>query len=56
MNFNVCNDLVYLAGYNCLWSNLSMIPAGVYFLKVNNGSNRAMCEICSKLTMLLALF
>ena len=56
MSFNFCNDLVYLADHSWLWSNLSMMPAGVYFLKVNNGSNRAMCEICSKLTMLMAAF
>ena len=26
------------------------IPAGIYFLKVNNRNTRTRCEICSKLT------
>ena len=26
-------------------------PAGIYLLKVNNGSTRTRCEICSKLTI-----
>ena len=29
----------------------SMIPAGIYSLKVNNRNNRTGCEICSKLTV-----
>ena len=30
---------------------LSCYPAGIYLLKVNNRNTRAMCEICSKLTI-----
>ena len=30
---------------------LLSIPAGIYLLKVNNKNIRAMCEICSKLTI-----
>ena len=26
-------------------------PAGIYLFKFNNGNTRAMCEICSKLTI-----
>ena len=29
----------------------SIVPTGIYLLKVNNGNTRTMCEICSKLTM-----
>ena len=28
-----------------------LFPAGIYLLKVNNGNTRAICEICSKLTI-----
>ena len=31
--------------------NISKKPAGIYFFKVNNGKNRKMYEICSKLTI-----
>ena len=27
------------------------IPAGIYLLKVNSINTRAMCEVCSKLTV-----
>ena len=26
-------------------------PSGIYLFKVNNGNNKEMCEICSKLTI-----
>ena len=29
----------------------SVIPAGIYLLKVNNRNTRTRCEICSKLTI-----
>ena len=29
----------------------SIIPAGIYLFKVNNGNTRKTCEICSKLTI-----
>ena len=31
--------------------NRFMIPAGIYLFKVNNGNTKAMCKICSKLTI-----
>ena len=31
--------------------SLSLLPTGIYLFKVNDGKNRTMCEICSKLTM-----
>ena len=30
-------------------NRLSQLPGGICLLKVNNGNNRTMCEICSKL-------
>ena len=35
----------------CLWGKICGKAAGIYLLKVNNGSNSTMCEICSKLTI-----
>ena len=32
-------------------THLSIIPAGIYLLKVNNRNTRTRCEICSKLTI-----
>ena len=32
-------------------TNVWMNPAGIYLFKVNNGNNRIMYEICSKLTI-----
>ena len=29
----------------------SLVPADIYLFKVNNGDNRTICEICSRLTM-----
>ena len=46
---------VFYGGYKSylLQSNydLSIYPAGIYLLKVNNRNNRTRCEICSKLTI-----
>ena len=36
-NFEYCNVILY--------------PGDMYLLKVNNGNNQAMCEICLKLTI-----
>ena len=30
---------------------LSLFPAGIYLLKVNNRNTRTKCEICSNLTI-----
>ena len=27
------------------------VPVGIYYFEVNNGNTRAMCKICSKLTI-----
>ena len=31
--------------------NASVLPAGIYLLKVNNRNTRTRCEICSELTL-----
>ena len=35
--------------------NTRLIPAGIYFFKINHENIRTMCEICSKLTICLKL-
>ena len=34
-----------------IWRKDTTLPADIYLFKVNNGNSRAMCEICSKLTI-----
>ena len=36
---------------NFVESDYQSISAGAYFFKVNNGSTRIMCKICSELTI-----
>ena len=39
-----------MVGAQCAKNNPLCYSAGIYFLKVNNGGTRTMCEIYSKLT------
>ena len=41
---------VKMVGDQCAKNNPLCYSAGIYFLKVNNGGTRTMCEIYSKLT------
>ena len=43
-------ELDYHGAYMDRHPQKEQIPASIYLLKVNNGSTRAGCEICSKLS------
>ena len=52
--FKINNRDITNSEYWCLSSLLTLrivISAGIYFPKDNNGNTRAICEICSKLTI-----
>ena len=44
------NIFSYCKNFRKILTN-SLIPAGIYFFKINNGNTRTLCEICSKLTI-----